>query len=137
MPIRRVDVFFYGLFMDQELLRVKGVRPAAVRLASVQGFQLRIGQRASLVPDHSGCVHGVVVSLSRPELEQLYSEPSVRAYQAEAVLAHISGGDVIAALCFNLDQPPLSNEHNPEYVAKLRVVAKQVGLPEEYVASIR
>ena len=28
---RRVEVFFYGLFMDQELLRGKGLEPEAVR----------------------------------------------------------------------------------------------------------
>jgi len=30
MESRRADVFFYGLFMDQELLRSKGLEPESV-----------------------------------------------------------------------------------------------------------
>jgi hypothetical protein len=82
-------------------------------------------------------VHGVVASLSHDELEKLYSEPSVRAYRPEAVLAHLANGEVIAALCFNLSQPPSPAERNPEYAAKLRVIAERIGLPVEYVASIQ
>src|SRR5258708_7092662 len=137
MTTRQVDVFFYGLFMDEDLLRAKGVRPALVRVVSVQGFVLRIGQRASLAPDVSGRVHGVVASLTHSDLERLYSEPSVRAYRPEAVLARLPEGDMIAALCYNLEEPPSPDEHNAEYAAKLRVVAERLGLPKEYVESIR
>jgi hypothetical protein len=45
---RRIHVFFYGLFMDVDLLRSKGAQPENPRLASVSGFALRIGQRATL-----------------------------------------------------------------------------------------
>ncbi len=48
--MRKIDVFFYGLFMDEALLKTKGVIPANLRYASVLGFQLRIGNRATLVP---------------------------------------------------------------------------------------
>lgn len=34
-PSRRADVFFYGLFMDPDLLRSKGLRPEGAELASV------------------------------------------------------------------------------------------------------
>jgi Gamma-glutamyl cyclotransferase, AIG2-like len=135
--VRRVDVFFYGLFMDPDLLRAKGVRPASVRPASVRGYVLRIGRRASLAPDDTGLVHGVVMALSHSELQQLYSDPGVGAYRPEAVLARRRDGGTIAALCFNLEEPPPEDEHDPEYAAKLRIVAERAGLPAEYVASIR
>ena len=137
MPSRRTDVFFYGLFMDQDLLRSKGLAPEGGEVASVPGFTLRIGQRAALVPDRTGRAHGTVMSLTLAELERLYSEPSVQAYQPQAVLAHLASGGIIAALCYNLPEPPAANEHNPEYAAKLRAVAQKVGLPAEYVASLR
>jgi hypothetical protein len=47
---RCISVFFYGLFMDEELLRAKGVQPRSPRQACIRGFALRIGQRATLVP---------------------------------------------------------------------------------------
>jgi hypothetical protein len=70
-------------------------------------------------------------------LEKLYAEPGVEAYRPEAVLAHLSGGGTIAAMCYNLPQPPPASERNPEYADKLRAVARKVGLPAEYLASIR
>jgi hypothetical protein len=136
MPSRRADVFFYGLFMDQDILRAKGLAPEDPELASVPGFALRIGQRAALVPEQAGRVHGVIMSLTRAELEQLYAEPSLRAYRPEAVLAHLADGTVTAALCYNLPEPPSPTEHNSGYAAKLREVARKVGLPEEYIASL-
>jgi hypothetical protein len=54
MDERRVDVFFYGLFMDAQLLDAKGVRPADIRPAAVPGFAVRIGVGATLVPAPAG-----------------------------------------------------------------------------------
>jgi hypothetical protein len=34
-------------------------------------------------------------------------------------------------------QPPSSSERNPDYAANLRAVAQKVGLPAEYVASLK
>jgi hypothetical protein len=135
--MRKIDVFFYGLFMDEELLRSKGVSPENLRSASVTGFQLRIGDRATLVPSASGRVHGLIASLSHAELEQLYAEPNVSAYRPEAVLAELSDGKVLAALCFNLPEPPSAAERNAEYASKLRSLAGRLNFPADYVASIQ
>ena len=113
--MRHPYVFFYGLFMDEELLRSKGLQPEGAERAAVDGLSLRIGQRAALVPSPGGRVHGLVFSLPLSELERLYSEPSVEAYRPQAVLAQLASGGVVAALCYNLPQPPLPTERNPEY----------------------
>jgi hypothetical protein len=134
---RRADVFFYGLFMDRGLLRAKGLEPDEGELASVEGFVLRIGQRAALVPQASSRVHGVLMSLTLADLERLYAEPGVRAYQPQAVLVRLSNGDLVPALCYNLPDPPSPDERNPEYATKLRAVAGRLGLPAEYVSSIQ
>jgi Gamma-glutamyl cyclotransferase, AIG2-like len=135
--MRTIDVFFYGLFMDEELLRSKGVTPTRFRPAVLPGFELRIGNRATLVPAMSGRVFGIVASLSHAELEQLYSEPSVQAYRPEAVLVQLRDGEAIAALCFNLVEPPALNERNPEYAAKLRALAERLEFPPDFIASIQ
>lgn len=75
---RRIEVFFYGLFMDAELLHSKGAHPENVRMAAVPGFELRIGQRATLLPKSSACAWGILMQLTHAEIEQLYSEPSVQ-----------------------------------------------------------
>ena len=135
--MRRADVFFYGLFMDEELLRANGLKPESVELAAVDGLAIRIGQRAALVPSPGTRVHGLVMSLSLAELDRLYSDPSVQAYQRQAVLARLASGGTIAALCYNLAKPPAPTERNPEYAAKLRTLAERVGLPAEYVATLK
>ena len=137
MPAQQIAVFFYGLFMDAELLRAKGAHPVNPRLASVPGFALRIGQRATLVPAPDARVHGMLMELTHAEIDQLYSEPSVRAYRPEAVLAEPGDGSRVPALCFNLTVPPAPEEANPEYAAKLRELARRLGLPSAYVESIQ
>jgi len=134
--VRKIDVFFYGLFMDEALLQAKGIPSPNLRVAFVSGFQLRIGNRAMLVPALKERVFGVVASLSHSELEQLYSEPSVQAYKPEAVLAHLLNGESLTVLCFNLVELPAADEHNPEYAAKLRALATQLQFPPDYVSSI-
>lgn len=135
--MRKINVFFYGLFMDAALLQAKGVTLLHLRVASVSGFQLRIGNRATLVPAPLGRVFGLIASLSHIELERLYSEPSVQAYRPEAVLAHLANGETLPALCFNLVEPPSSEERNPDYAAKLRALAERLQFPPDYVASIQ
>jgi hypothetical protein len=136
MDHRRLDIFFYGLFMDPQVLESKGIRPVEIRVAAVPGFSLRIGARAALVPEPAGEVHGVLMKLSHVDLEKLYSEPGVQAYRPEPVLAVARNGATVAALCYNLPEPPAPGEHNAEYAVKLRALAQRIGLPSEYVASI-
>jgi hypothetical protein len=137
MSSRQADVFFYGLFMDQELLRAKGLDPARIERGWVEDLALRIGQRAALVPANGARVYGVVMTLTQDELVRLYADPGVQAYRPEAVLVQLESGGIIGALCYNLPVPPSPAERNPEYATKLRVVAQKAGLPEEYVASLR
>jgi hypothetical protein len=68
MSERRIDVFFYGLFMDTEILRAGGVaEPANPRRAFVDDFELRIGQRATLVPVADSRVYGMLFALTHSE----------------------------------------------------------------------
>ncbi len=137
MDPRRITVFFYGLFMDEDVLRASGAAPANPRRASVAGFALRIGQRATLVPDHDGRAHGVVMDLSHDEIDRLYAQPSLREYRPEAVIAELDDRGRVSALCFNLPVPPGPDDTNREYAEKLRAVARRVGLPEPYIERIR
>jgi hypothetical protein len=137
MTASRIEVFFYGLFMDAELLRTKGTHPVNIRPACVHGFALRIGQRATLLRTPGARTYGIVMELTQVEIEHLYSEASVHAYRPEAVLAELTDGSHVAALCFNLLVPPNPEEANSEYAVKLRDLARRLGLPSDYVASIQ
>ncbi len=137
MALRRIDGFFYGLFMDPEVLRQAGVKPSNLRRAHVENFALRIGQRATLVPSPGARAYGMAIALTHAELEGLYGAPGLEAYRPEAVLAHVPAGGMIPALCYNLVQAPAAHERNPEYAARLQRVLENLGFPAEYIASIR
>ena len=137
MEPRRITVFFYGLFMDVDLLLSKGAHPTYPRPASVPGFALRIGQRATLIRNAESSAHGIIMELSHAEIEQLYSEASVSVYRPEAVLAQLADGSYIPALCFNLVVPPAPEEANADYAMKLRELARRLKLPPAYVDSVR
>jgi hypothetical protein len=89
---RRVEVFFYGLFMDEELLRGKGLEQEGGEIAAIDGFALRIGQRPALVPTPGAKVYGSVFSLTRSKLDRLYFASTAQAYKPQAVLAQLASG---------------------------------------------
>ena len=127
----RVNIFFYGFFMDAALLQAEGFSPENSIIAELQGYSLRIGNRATLVPDANKTVYGFLMSLTHDEIDMLY-----KAYRYEPVIVHTKDGRTLPALCFNLVEPPAHHERNEEYARKLKLVAIQYGLPEEYVNSI-
>src|SRR5690349_14588408 len=117
MASRRNDVFFYGLFMDAELLRSKGASPQDIRRAKAPSFALRIGRRATLCRERKASAYGMLMELTHEEIEKLYSDDSVHAYRPEAILVQLDDGSEIPALTFNLPEYPDANERNSEYAA--------------------
>ncbi len=137
MDPRRIDGFFYGLFMDVQVLRQAGTRPSNFRRAYVADFALRIGQRATLVPSPGARAYGMLIALTHAELEHLYGAPGLDAYRPEAVVAHPLEGKAVPALCYNLVRAPEPHERNPEYATRLRNVLADLKFPVEYVDSVR
>ena len=136
MSVRRIDAFFYGLFMDAEILRASGVAPQNPRAARVDDFGLRIGRRATLEPMAGSRSYGMLFALTHTELESLYAAPGLEQYRPEAVLALCVDGSATPALCYTLPQPPSPEERNPEYASRLQAILSKLGFPEEYVASV-
>lgn len=137
MSPRQIDGFFYGLFMDAEVLRQVGTKPSNFRRAWVEGFELRIGQRATLVPAPGARACGMLIALTHAELERLYSAPGLEVYRPEAVIAHPLEGEPTPALCYNLIHAPEPRERNPEYAMRLQSVLRNLGFPSEYVDSVK
>ena len=137
MRDRRVDAFFYGLFMDPDILRENGVVPTNSRRAFVEDFALRIGQRATLVASAGTRAYGMLVALTHAELDRLYGAPGLEHYRPEAVLARPLAGAPVPALCYNLREAPQPHERNPEYAARLQHTLAKLEFPHEYVASVR
>jgi hypothetical protein len=132
-----VEVFFYGLFMDDDLLRSKGIVTVNPRPAIVDGFGLRIGKRATLVPAKHERSYGMVMGLTHQQLRELYSGPGLELYRPETVTCTTLAGEHVSALCYNLPGPPALDEVNDEYAGQLRAVLAKLGFPAEYVERVR
>ena len=134
--MRTIAVFFYGLYMDEALLRRKGIVCYGRQLASLPGYQLLVGQRATLAPAEGARAHGVLAAMTHGDVDRLYTDPVVASYRPEAVLVEAADGTRAVALCFNLPTVPEQQVRNAEYAEQLRAVAESVGLPKDYVAKI-
>ena len=131
----RESVFFYGLFMDEDLLRQKGLNPFDFKLASVTGYGLRIGARATLEASKSEQVFGSVVTLKADELKRLYSEESVADYVPTRLPVTDMQGHCAEAISYILPMALLSGR-NPGYARSLLVAADKIGLPGAYLKTI-
>ena len=91
MTDRRIDGFFYGLYMDLEILRQAGVAPGNGRRAYVENFALRIGQRATLLPSAGARAYGMLYGVTHADLDRLYTAPGLEHYRPEAPGLILSG----------------------------------------------
>ena len=127
------SVFFYGLFMDPRLLQEAGFHPSAPTLAELQNYALRIGQRATLIPQDGNSIWGVVMALEANELQRLYSQASVKDYQPVAAQCRAGNGKIFPADVYILPADwPLLPPTNTSYIEKLIDIADKMNLPETY-----
>jgi hypothetical protein len=136
MNTEQVAVFFYGLFMDESLLASKGISPSRTTVGHVDGYGLRIGRRATLVPDESNRAYGVLMTLRAEDSSALYSEESVADYVSESVSVVLPDGTLESAVCYILPESELVGT-NSEYASSLLALAGKLGLPCDYLQQIR
>jgi hypothetical protein len=132
----RVPVFFYGSFMNAEVLAGAGLVPERVEVAWLHGFDIRIGPLANLVRSDRDCVYGIVVEATHAELERLYDQGWVGTYLPEPVVVELTGGRLLPALCYiKPDQeaaPPAD-----DYVDRIVEPARRHGFPDWYVDRLK
>jgi len=131
-----MNVFFYGLFMDETLLAGKGIAPGKITVGHVDDFALRIGERATLLRTPGARAYGVVRTISDDEVRDLYSERSVADYVPVSVNVETSDGNSVEATCYNLPADKVAGT-NEAYAKALWEVANRLGLPGHYLAEIR
>lgn len=136
MSSEQKSVFFYGLFMDEALLASKGIHPSRTIVGHVEDYALRIGARATLVPEGGSRAYGVLMTVAAEGLRTLYADDSVADYVSETVSVLLSDGTQEPAVCYNLPESKLAGT-NPEYASALLALAGKLGLPGDYLQHIR
>lgn len=134
--MKTVAAFFYGLFMDADLLRRKGLRVLESRMARLDDYRLRIAARATVVPARGLTVYGMLMQLPPEDLERLYSDPTVSAYIPQSLEVVLNDGVRVAASCYVLPNCAQDFLANPSYAQKLHALASKLGLPAEYLVTI-
>ncbi len=135
MTAERVWTFFYGSFINLEVLEKSDVAPEGVEVARLAGFDIRIAPLANLVPSEMDAVYGIVALVTHHELERLYRyarEELGGVYNPRAVLVETLSGAYRPALCYiapSMTPSPASSD----YVDRIILPARERGFPEWYV----
>lgn len=136
--VHAIWVFFYGSFMDLDVLREHGVEPRRSEVASLPGFALRIRPLANLLPSEEETVFGLNVTATHAELERLYDHATNvlgGRYLPEAVLTRSPGGVLRPALTY-LAQELEDAEPDPAYLDRIARPARALGFPSWYLERI-
>lgn len=122
--------------MDESLLATKGIKPTDVSVGFVDGYGLRIGERATLVRRRDGRAFGTMMDIAPDEVTELYAEDSVADYLPEPVTVELMDGTKVEATCYNLPSAEVTGT-NKDYAESLLQVAGRLGLPDSYLDEIR
>ena len=136
--MRTVGTFFYGSFMNREVLAKADVHPADPRVAALDDWELAIAPRATLVPKPGGRVYGILAGLTHGDLDRLYAKDwfGFGTYLPEAVIVADAEGRRVPALCYVAWQTE-GGKPAAEYLEKMLAVARERSFPEDYVRHIR
>ena len=123
--------------MDVNLLREKGLHPTLIGPAELPGYQIHIGNRASLVPRAQSTSYGMLIDLPGEEATTLYSALDVSDYCPDTVNAILLNDRTIqTSLCYNLPPDKLGAGTNSEYAERLSALVLELGFPPAYASEI-
>ena len=130
-------VFFYGLFMDPDLLKSEGYNPGPLQIAHLKNYRLKLGSRTTLIPAPSSETWGTIMELPALELARLYSAPSVCDYLPQLVNCVVENKMEVEADVYILDpDEPLAPPKNSTYAKQLLTICEKIGLPQTYQQEI-
>ena len=136
--LTRVWVFFYGTFMDPDVLAEHGVIPTEVMPARLGGFELNVSPRANLIRTGRTFSYGALAAVTHDDLAKVYSnleEVFGLKYLPEPVLAEAIDGTLRPALCYitpHMSDAPAERE----YIAQLAACIRAMGHPEWYAVFV-
>jgi hypothetical protein len=135
MADTRVWAFFYGSYMNPDVLREVNLVPVEWEVARLQGFDISIRPRANLVRSDQHCVYGVVATATHAELVRLYAHAKDvlgEAYVPYPVCVETLDGKSRPALCYMA--PEMADR--PAELGYLELIfgpAREFGLPRWYI----
>jgi cation transport regulator ChaC len=127
--------FYYGSYMDPDVLRRFGANPGEPKRAMLHGWRLVFTPHANLVRDEESTVHGVLYELPESELDTLYG-PSGYVTTYEPVNVEVSMDGRTGAAVTHIEDAP-EQPFDGSYVMALLGIMCKVELPRMYIERIR
>jgi hypothetical protein len=131
-----VNAFFYGLFIDMGVLRQPGLAPRHPQVARLDGDDIDIRARATLIRHAKARLCGIVAGLTQEDIGTLYADPSVLDDRPEAVVVTLADARQVPAWCYTLAQVT-GARRNTAYAIRLVEVAKTLAVPADYLGRLR
>jgi hypothetical protein len=131
----KVWIFFYGSYINLDVLQEVEFSPDRVEVARLFGFDIRIQPLANLFRSDQSCVYGIVATATHAELDRLYAHAEHvlgGRYLPEAVLVETLEGNWRPALCYiapSMEPAPASND----YLERIVQPARAYGFPDWYI----
>lgn len=139
MAERKLQVFFYGGYMNMKTLEDLGVAKRAFAPASIHGYELVIQPHANIVEAGDGVVYGILANMTHAELDKLYGDNINQRlgvpYLPEAMLVFTRGGKITPAIVYVAhDMKP--GFADSDYVDTIMKPAETYGFPRWYIERI-
>ncbi len=135
MPESVLWTFFYGSFINLDVLRHLNLVPERYEVAKLNGFDICIQPLANVVRSDQHSVYGIVATATHRELYALYAYAQTGlggTYLPEAVMVETLGGLWRPALCYvapSMEPGPTTND----YLDRIIKPAQAFGFPEWYI----
>lgn len=135
MKERTVWTFFYGSYINFNVLKEVDLVPEQWEVGRLSGFDIIIQPRANLVRSDRTTVYGIIATATHNELTKLYvhaHDVLGEIYLPEAVLVETLDNKLKPALCYiatNMAKKPAAND----YIDRIVIPAKEYAFPPWYI----
>ena len=134
-----VDVFFYGSYINFDVLKEVNIRKRAFAVGRINGYVLTIAPLANLSFSQPGSAYGIITKLTHAEMDRLYHDHARiklgGEYFPEAVIVYQLNGMYTPALCYISHNMPAADA-DPAYVERILRPTKEYGFPKWYLDHI-
>lgn len=133
---KKVWVFFYGSYINLNVLKEIDISPDFFDIAKLSGFEIVIQPRANLIASFAHEVFGILTTASHSELERLYTEHALdilgERYLPEAVVVQLLDGSLQPALCYISHEMKAQPAEN-DYIDRIVGPAREYDFPKSYI----
>jgi hypothetical protein len=130
-----VWTFFYGSYINLDVLKEADLVPRDIEVARLSGFDITISPLANLVESSQHMVYGILATASHRELQRLYIEHAQDVlggiYEPQAVLTETMSGLWRPALTY-IAHAMAPGPAARDYVERIARPAREFGFPAWY-----